>query len=114
MASDILHFAQAFFLEFRVAHRHNLVHNQNLVCAYPKSQSPLGLPAAAYLSAPGASVQAPKCAATAKREPQIHPGAIQVDSLAPAHLTLRAALRQSPERLPRRLGHRRVDIPCTA
>ena len=48
------------------------------------------------------------------REPHIHPGAIQVDSLAPAHLTLRATLRQPPERLPRRLGHRRVDIPCTA
>ena len=44
-----------------------------------------------------------------EREPHIHPGAIQVDSLAPARLTLRAALRQSPERLPRRLGHRRVD-----
>ena len=43
------------------------------------------------------------------REPHIHLGAIQVDSLAPARLTLRAALRQSPERLPRRLGHRRVD-----
>ena len=44
-------------------------------------------------------------------EPDVHPRAIQVDSLAPTHLTLRAALRQSPERLPRRLGHRRVDIP---
>jgi hypothetical protein len=47
-------------------------------------------------------------------EPDIHPRAIQVDSLAPTRLTLRAALRQSPERLPRRLGHRRVDIPRTA
>ena len=30
MAGDIFHFAQAFFLEFRVAHRQDLVHNQNL------------------------------------------------------------------------------------
>ena len=55
MASDILHFAQAFFLEFRVAHRQDLVHDQNLVCAPPGSQSPAGVPATAYLSAPGAS-----------------------------------------------------------
>ena len=46
MAGDILHFAQAFFLEFRVAHRKNFIHDQNLVCAPPGSQSPPGLPAA--------------------------------------------------------------------
>jgi hypothetical protein len=31
-----------------------------------------------------------------EREPHIHPGAIQVDSLAPAHLTLRAAFGSLP------------------
>jgi hypothetical protein len=55
MASDILHFSQAFFLELRVSHRKNFIHDQNLVCAPPGSQSPSGLPAAAYLSAPSAS-----------------------------------------------------------
>jgi hypothetical protein len=59
MAGDILHFAEAFFLEFRVSDGQNLVHNQNLVCAPPGSQSPAGLPAAAYLGVPSASVQAP-------------------------------------------------------
>jgi len=49
-------------LEFRVSFRavalsepeadgQNLVHDQNLVCAFPKLQSPSGLPAAAYLAA---------------------------------------------------------------
>ena len=46
MAGDILHFSYTFFLEFRVAYRQDLVHDQNLVCAYPKSQSSLGLRAA--------------------------------------------------------------------
>jgi len=70
MVGDILHFAQAFFLEFRVSLRavalsesetdgKNLVQNQNLVCAPPGLQSPAGLPAAAYLGVPSASVQAP-------------------------------------------------------
>jgi hypothetical protein len=35
MPGDILHFAQAFFLEFRVSDGQNLVHNQNLVLALP-------------------------------------------------------------------------------
>ena len=59
---DILHFAQAFFLEFRVAslsrktlraggRSQDLVHDQNLVCAPPSSQSPAGLPAAPVLLA---------------------------------------------------------------
>ena len=64
MAGDILHFAQAFFLELRISDGQNFVHNQNLVCAFPKLQSPAGLPAAAYLGAPGASVQAPNAPQT--------------------------------------------------
>jgi hypothetical protein len=59
MAGDILHFGQAFFVEFRVSDGQNLVHNQNLVCGPPDAQSPAGLPAAAYLGVPSASVQAP-------------------------------------------------------
>jgi hypothetical protein len=59
MPGDILHFAQAFFLEFRVSDGQDLVHDKDLVCAPPGSQSPAGLPAAAYLGVPSASVQAP-------------------------------------------------------
>jgi hypothetical protein len=55
--SDILHFGQAFFVEFRAAYRQNLVHDQDLVCSHPGSQSPAGLPAAAYLGVPSASVR---------------------------------------------------------
>jgi hypothetical protein len=51
VAGDILHFAQAFFLKFRVADGQSLIHNQNLVCSPPCSRSPAGLPAAAYLAA---------------------------------------------------------------
>jgi hypothetical protein len=57
VAGDILHFAQAFFVEFRASNGQNLVHNQNLVCAPPGLQSPAGQLAAAYLGAPSASVR---------------------------------------------------------
>jgi hypothetical protein len=51
---DILHFAQAFFWNSAShseleADSQNLVHDQNLVCAFPKLQRPSGLPAAAFL-----------------------------------------------------------------
>ena len=52
------------FLEFSAAYRQNLVHDQDLVCAPPGSQSPAGLPAIAYLSAPSASVRAPNALRT--------------------------------------------------
>jgi len=49
MAGDILHFAQAFFLEFRVSDGQNLVHDQNLGLQMRRD---------------------------GEREPHIHPGAI--------------------------------------
>jgi hypothetical protein len=66
-AGDILHFAQAFFLEFRASNGQNLVDDQNLVCAPPGLQSPAGLPAATYLGVPSASVQAPNALRRRKR-----------------------------------------------
>jgi len=44
-------FCPGIFLEFRVSHRQDFVHDQNLVCAPPGSQSPAGLPAAPFLLA---------------------------------------------------------------
>jgi hypothetical protein len=49
MAGDILHFAQAFFLEFRVSDGKNFVHDQNLGFQMRRD---------------------------GEREPHIHPGAI--------------------------------------
>jgi hypothetical protein len=58
MAGDMLHFAQAFFLELRISDGQNFVHPakliklpRNLVCSPPNSQSPAGLPAAPFLRA---------------------------------------------------------------
>jgi hypothetical protein len=64
---DILHFGQAFFWKFRASNGQNLVDDQNLVCAPPGLQSPAGLPAAAYLGVPSASVQAPNALRRRKR-----------------------------------------------
>jgi hypothetical protein len=55
------------FLEFSVFNGQNLVDDQNLVCAPPGLQSPAGLPAAAYLGVPSASVQAPNALRRRKR-----------------------------------------------
>ena len=110
MASDILHFSQAFFWNSASP----TIRTSSTIKIW-FALLPVRKALRACLRQPISARPAPRFRLQMRRdrEPHIHPGAIQVDSLAPAHLTLRAALRQSPERLPRRLGHRRVDITRT-